>query len=64
MWDFDVPAQPIKFAAFLNNKVREKFKQISMQISTSQLNPSITHPRAPPGTAEDGRGAVTTDTVK
>ena len=58
-----MPAQPIEFAVFLNNKARETFKQISMQISTSWLDPRLPHPRAPPGAAEDGRGAVTTDAI-
>ena len=63
MWDFDVPAQPIEFAAFLDNEARETFEHISTQISTSRLDPRLTHPRAPPGAAEDGRGAVTTDAI-
>jgi hypothetical protein len=61
--DFDVPAQPIEFAVFLNNKARETFKQISMQISTSRLDPRLAHPHAPPGAAEDGRGAATMDAI-
>jgi hypothetical protein len=61
--DFDVPAQPIKFAAFLDNEARETFKHISTQISTSPLDPRLVHPRAPPGAAEDGRGATTTDAI-
>jgi hypothetical protein len=63
MRDFDVPAQPIKFAAFLNNKVRERFEQISTQISTSWLDPILAHPCTPPGAAEDRRGTVTMDAI-
>jgi hypothetical protein len=63
MRDFDVPAQPIEFAAFLDNEARERFKQISMQISTSRLDPRLAHPRAPPGAAVDGRGAATIDAI-
>ncbi len=58
-----MPAQPIEFAAFLDNKAREMFKQISTQISTSPLDPRLAHPRAPPGAAEDGRGTVMTDAI-
>ncbi len=63
MRDFDVPAQPIKFAAFLDNEARETFEQISMQISTSWLDPRLAHPHAPPGAAEDRRGVATMDTI-
>ncbi len=58
-----MPAQPIEFAAFLDNEARETFEQISMQISTSRLDPRLTHSRAPPGVAEDGRGAATMDVI-
>ncbi len=58
-----MPAQPIKFTAFLDNEARETFEQISMQISTSWLDPRLTHPRAPPGAAEDRRGAATMDAI-
>jgi hypothetical protein len=61
--DFDVPAQPIKFAAFLDNKARETFEQISTQISTSWLDPRLAHPRAPPSVVEDRMGMATTDAI-
>jgi hypothetical protein len=61
--DFDVPTQPIKFAAFLDNEARETFEQISTQISTSWLDPRLAHPCAPPGAVEDGRGAAMTDAI-
>jgi hypothetical protein len=63
MQNFDVPAQPIKFAAFLNNKARKMFKQISTQISTSRLDPRLAHPRTPPGAVEDRSGAAMTDAI-
>ncbi len=63
MRDFDVPAQPIEFTAFLDNKARETFKHISTQISTSWLDLRLSYPRTPPGTAEDGRGVATTDAI-
>jgi hypothetical protein len=55
--DFDVPAQPIEFAAFLDNEARETFEQIS----TIRLDPRFARPRAAPGAAEDGKGEAMTD---
>ncbi len=64
MRDFDVPAQPIEFAAFLDKEARETFERFSMQISTSRLDLRLAHPRAPPPpAAEDGRGVATMDAI-
>ncbi len=60
MWDFDVPAQPIEFVAFLDNEARETFEHISTQISMSRLDPRLAHP---PGAGEDGWGTATMDTI-
>ncbi len=39
------------------------FEQINTEISTSWLDLRLAHPHAPPGAAEDGRGAATTDAI-